>query len=135
MPKSRLESEKFWDRESPKWVEQTPLGPLAHSVRRFIKDHTQTVLRKISKNLPIVDLGTGANTQGYFDDKELPRIIGLDISREMLKRNAIGKKVVALLNKDLPFKAHSIGLLTSFLAMRYQTREEHLNLVTLISQT
>lgn len=124
------ESRIFWNEEAPKWVSQKNLwGELDGPIHSYISNSIDETLSDIPKKSLILDLGTGANTKKYFDNKIISRVIGLDISEKMLQLNRIDNKINAALNKTLPIKNNSIGLITSFFTMRYQSREDHLNML------
>jgi len=122
------QSREYWNKKAPEWVDQKPLAELASAVQHYVKNYVNDILPTIPDNFPILDLGTGSGTNKYFDESIISRVIGLDISDEMLRLNIIEKKVNSVMNKTLPIKDNSIGLITSIFTMRYQSRIDHIKM-------
>ncbi len=122
---SHESARQMWNADAPNWVEHQHLGRIAPVLEAFVRGYSEEVLAYTPGNSRIVDLGTGANTRVYFPAAAHNRIVGLDFSIEMLRHNTLRQKTVAEMTETLPLASESIGLVTSFLAWRYLSSQEH----------
>lgn len=116
----------YWNNEAFYWSRSRALGEKGADARDFIQSEVRFCLPATTDEL-VLNLGGGNDDESLVEWEG--KVITLDYARRMLEHPRIKHPVEANAKYTLPFADESVGLVTSFLLMRYLSLSQQRQLI------
>ena len=117
---------KEWNREAPHWMcgrhfLKTERTEQREAVECALLDFR---LHMVDSGEKILDLGAAGTTAEYLGKALMPRVVSVDFASTALNANPGKFRVIADVQRILPFKDSSFGWVTMFFLSRYLDDQE-----------